>query len=339
MIDLLKISAERSRENAPMREIDEQLLGYLAKTLDHETKLEVENALIDQSELRASFKHLRTALQPLEWDRDTIEPPLDLVERTLATVAQHIVEEHGCAPGDHPTPVADYLRETSSDGSLLPSTYYPFSASEAVGTSFSRRNVAAFVGLALLLMALAIPAILLVRDRSNLLACQQRLATLHQSLMSYADTFDHRLPQINENETGYSFVGKLQRSGLIPETMTLLCPSRPANTAQKTPLDYAYTFGYRDLDGHLVGLRRDVDDGHTPLLADAPAGTQSRCLGDPTPINHAKGQNVLFMNGSIRFCTHAVLNRDDHLYCNQNQQIKAGVNRFDSMLGRGDETP
>lgn len=324
----------------------EDYVGYLLHSLDDETTRDVEADLHRSPHARAELTLLRESLRPLEFDRDTIEPPEDLAERTLAAVARHIVETCGKAPGTDATPVADLIRGLSHSGPILPSTIYPSDASDVEGPTFHRGNVVAACGLILVLFALILPAILFLRERQNSLACQQKLSTLHQSLMTYADNFHDALPRVSEGETGASFVSSLQRNGFLPAEMTLVCPNAPTSSVSagvseypSRQIDYAYNFGYRDREGTLVGLRRNEEDGQTALLSDAPAPGQSRCLGEPTPINHSKGQNVLFMNGSVRFCAQASLGNDDNIFCNQQRQNKAGVNRYDVMLGRGDEVP
>jgi hypothetical protein len=325
----------------------EDYIGYLLHSLDDEATREVEVDLHRSPQARAELTLLRESLRPLEVDRDSIHPPEDLADRTLATIAHYVVETYGRAPGTDATPVADFLRGVGNAGPILPSTIYPSDASDfEEGPTFHRANVVAACGLALVVFALLLPAILFLRDRQNSLACQQKLSTLHQSLMTYADTFKDNLPRVGEGETGMSFVSTLQRNGFLPADMTLVCPNAPTPTANPgVPgtlprlIDYAYNFGYRDAEGNLVGLRRDEVDGQTALLSDAPSPGQARCLGETAPVNHSKGQNVLFLNGSVQFCSHTALGNDDNIFCNQQRQNKAGVNRFDVMLGRGDEVP
>ena len=54
--------------------MDENLVGYLLDALEPETRAGVEDYLRDHSEARQRLELLRQALQPLECDRDAIEP-------------------------------------------------------------------------------------------------------------------------------------------------------------------------------------------------------------------------------------------------------------------------
>src|SRR5438270_584026 len=68
--------------------MDDNLLGYLLNALDPDTHRDVSHYLHDHPEARTRLDRLRRALTPLEDDRDGIEPPHGLAERTVARVAE-----------------------------------------------------------------------------------------------------------------------------------------------------------------------------------------------------------------------------------------------------------
>src|SRR5947209_19083538 len=57
------------------RPMDENLIGYLLNALDPGTRLETEKYLLRNPDARDNLDRLRSALEPLEADRDTIDPP------------------------------------------------------------------------------------------------------------------------------------------------------------------------------------------------------------------------------------------------------------------------
>src|SRR5438445_5944543 len=70
------------------RPMDENLIGYLLNALDSDTRLETEKYLLRNPDARDNLDRLRSALEPLETDRNSIDPPPGLWARTLARVAE-----------------------------------------------------------------------------------------------------------------------------------------------------------------------------------------------------------------------------------------------------------
>ena len=330
--------------------MEENLIGYLLQALDRETTLEVEQMLASSPEAQRKLMALRRAIAPLEFDRDTIEAPEDLVTRTIGTVAHQLVLTKGRAVGTDATPVADFIQQWARPAPVQSSHVYPVTISEVEDRRAPRRNLIALFGLLFALLALMLPGVLVIRDQQNMLACKDRLRTFHTALIGYSDANQGNFPKVEDGQFGSSFVSTLQKGGFLTPEMSFLCPSNQPNRPQSNgglpdltikPIDYAYSFGYRDSRGQLVGPQRTDDNDLTPILADAPIAAQTRCLGGPTAINHRRGQNVLFISGNVRFSTQADLGieGDDNIFCNEQQQIRAGVHRLDLMLGRPDERP
>ena len=63
--------------------MDEHLVGYLLKALDSDTERQVGDYLRASPEGRTRLELLRQALEPLEADKEEIDPPADLHLRTL----------------------------------------------------------------------------------------------------------------------------------------------------------------------------------------------------------------------------------------------------------------
>ena len=66
--------------------MEENLIGYLLHALDPATEREVETYLREKPEAMKHLEKLRRVMQPLESDRDSIDPPSDLASRTVARV-------------------------------------------------------------------------------------------------------------------------------------------------------------------------------------------------------------------------------------------------------------
>ena len=53
-----------------------------------------------------------------------------------------------------------------------------------------------------------------------------------------------------------------------------------------------------------------------------------------SPNHGGVGQNVLYLNGRVRFCTNRTVGVDgDDIYLNKEKQPEAGIDRWDSVLG------
>ena len=98
---------------------------------------------------------------------------------------------------------------------------------------------------------------------------------------------------------------------------------------------YAYSLGYRVPDedgGHFSGLVRGLDDG-LPIMADRPPFTETNASDLGNSPNHGRrGQNVLYIGGHVRFLTGRTIGPDD-IYRNNNNEVGAGLNRQDTVLG------
>src|SRR5207302_374431 len=98
---------------------------------------------------------------------------------------------------------------------------------------------------------------------------------------------------------------------------------------------YAYSLGYRvsEEDGvQYCGLRRGQDENR-PIMADRPPFTETNVADPGNSLNHARrGQNVLFIGGHVKFLSGHTIGTDD-IYRNDNNEVGAGVNREDTVLG------
>lgn len=322
--------------------VEENLLGHLLKANDPATQRAVEQRLAADPAAVHELDRLRAVLAPLEADRAESDPPADLWVHTLARVAAHIVATDGPATGPDDGRTDELLRRAATVAERTPTaTTSPIISappdSEGGLPPPRRWNVLAVVGLSLALLALALPAVLHVRERQHQLACQDTMRTFHQAAVGYTDQHNGQFPQVPDGQPAAAAAEALKQAGLLSADVRFTCATAPPDAAAPVSLaTYAYTLGFRDESGQLRGLDRAPGYDLMPILADAPA----RRDGLAYPINHRRGQNVLFAGGNVRFCTVATVgvNQDD-IFRNQFGQVGAGVGREDTVLGRPEEKP
>jgi prepilin-type processing-associated H-X9-DG protein len=320
----------------------EELVGYLLDALDEPTHREVDTQVQANPELCRDLARLRVALAPLECDRDSADPPANLAANTLALIAAH-------PPGELPPAP-------------------PLPRNSAGPRSWWRRSDV-LVASVLLFVALGIGAtwVMNVRRQERIVTCQSNLRGFHTALMQYAETRpDGAFPRA-EAQGPHAFAGVfvpiLADAGLLPDSMSLTCPSRDAGDLSREPgqfrqLDdwynndrprydravaslsgtYSYSLGYRD-EGTLLGLRRGTGNDLKPIMADCPPISYRYTASEGNSPDHGGGgQNVLFIDGSVRFVTNRVIAGDD-IYLNDHNVLAAGLREDDCVLGYSDAVP
>ncbi len=319
--------------------IEQHLLGHLLNADDPDTCGEVERLVGCNPRSKRTLDALRAALAPLAADREDDPPPPDLWLRTVARVAEYMVATES-APSQAEEPPAFGRILTQHVNGPLPSPPAPKAPSPPTLMPASdpdinlprRWNVLAVVGLSLAGLAFLFPAVVHVRQQSARMACQDSMRRFHEAAESYAARNDGAMPRIEDGEKAARVIAMLEESGSVGPNERFACPAAPAEPAFA---NYSYTLGYRDEAGQLCGLKRSDNDA-MPLLADAPLRTTETHAS----ANHRHGQNVLFLGGNVRFCSHVNVGIDqDDIFVNDRGQVGAGLRRLDTVLGRADERP
>jgi prepilin-type processing-associated H-X9-DG protein len=323
--------------------MDENLVGYLLDALDPEERRKVEAYLDANPAARARLDALRQALEPLAADLGDDEPPPRLAARTLANLA-------GQSCGDLPRSPVPAGR----------------SAGPVIFAVWRRADV--LVAACLMLTALGLLGHWLFSlhrpdGAAQLTACQENLRRIYVGLKNYSDLHRNEFPNVarvahSPRNVAALVVPVLLESGALPEPVSVSCPATgdvkpcPWTLRDLEAMDpdkfrksldalatcYAYSLGYKT-ENEVVGLRFDPAKPmhRLPLMADCP-------LADPSAgnsPNHAgKGQNVLFMDGHVEFCTVRTVGvRGDDIFLNKAAQVAAGLDWQDSVLGRGTACP
>jgi hypothetical protein len=318
--------------------MEENLVGYLLKSLDAQTQQQVEASLQTSPELRGRLELLERALAPLAADADTPEPPPGLVLGTLAHIAEHQCRKLPSAPPP------------------------PRSQLEASGRPWLRRADVLVAALLLVVFGgiCSSGIVHLWRDYRVRVDCENNLRVIGQGLQTYCNNHNGDFPRVEEQgprSIAGIFVPILCDYGTLSPKVSLICPARGggflkcrsvqeleqlyANDAEeylrearKLAGSYAYTLGYRDENGH-HGLRCDSGD-RLPIMADRLDSLQQA----NSPNHGGDGQNVLFLGGHVIWCTRRTvgINGDD-IFSNWDHQVLAGKSREDTVLGASESHP
>jgi prepilin-type processing-associated H-X9-DG protein len=326
--------------------MDELLVGYLLKALEAEEQRAVEQKLRESPEVQKRLAQLQRKLDQLGRTAADPEPPEGLWVRTLARVA-----EHHC--------------------STLPSAPAP-SAAQKTGpgrTWWRRADVLVAAVLLIVVSGLSWPFIATLRESQKKVACQDNLRKFHAALWKYSEQNQGHFPWVRpsppEDMAGY-FVPILNDAGLFSADMTVTCagvgqphPAPPSianlealrisnseeyrRAVRQLAGCYAYSLGYEDEHkGRKVylGLTNSMD-GLMPILADAPTCLSATEVAAGNSTNHGgKGQNVLFIDGHVAFCTTRTVGiGGDDIYVNLDRHVEAGRGPYDTVLGRSDASP
>jgi hypothetical protein len=328
--------------------MDENLIGYLLNALDGQTQRETEAYLMSDADARARLETLRRALNPLEVDRDQIEPPPGLRLRTLALIAEQRV-----ASPDRVLK-APMVRQT------------PLPRSRWV-----RADLLVAASILLLALPLIPPALNYAKSQQAIVSCRNNLRGFYQALMSYSDHHEKQLPLVEENPphdyAGFVVPALFDGGWLGPNgtAVSVNCPgngmSNPPMPLSVADLDaerftrpddferdvahlfgcYAYSLGYRENGRHL-GLRRDLGNDLLPVMADRPPFEQTpegRTANGNSRNHGGAGQNVLRLGGDVQFFTTRSVGVDSDIYLNRKGRSEAGLDMLDSVLGASSFRP
>jgi prepilin-type processing-associated H-X9-DG protein len=320
--------------------MDDLFIGYLLDALDERDKRQVETYLEQHPDAQEKLALLKQALEPLAADQAAPTAPPQLVERTLARIAEHI-----CTP-QHQTENLPQAPAVSPASLSTPSSMW--------------RRADVLVAACLLLAVVGVALVIQARMRGPssealLVECKNNLRQFYGALQTYRDQHG-KFPDIAQEgaprDVAGIFVPILQDAGTLPATASIRCPGigsplscqltlsslREMNAddfGQSSPclsMCYAYSLGYRDEAGVYHGPG-DLPKGswsQTPIMADRPPSEGM----EGNSINHGgAGQNVLFADGHVQFLPQRMFGAGDDIFLNRNGQVKAGVDAGDIVLG------
>jgi hypothetical protein len=358
----------------------EDLLGYLLSALDPHEMRRVDQRLSEEPQLReelAKVEHSLRFLDEAVAAEEVVEPPADLISRTLARIPdRELLSSHAAATGTVQTGAA-----------IHPVAAPPSSARSSWGDLVvGALAVAALV-------ALGLPTVARMRSQARNTACQDNLRRLGLAFSQYVlREKDAHLPQLAESGVE-AFAGiyavRLADSGLLSDASLRWCPdtelprAEPQTTQRqrsepwKARAEFApvpqLVMG-KDLkaaaqSGDVALLRwlQQVAGGHYayslgvvdenryqapqyegrasfPILGDAPiAGHQLCDAVDVSKLRWShggRGANLLYEDGSVRHLqVSTMLGIPDHPFVNHRGSIEAGVNIDDASLATSSRPP
>jgi hypothetical protein len=319
--------------------MEENLIGYLMQSLDCDEEQEVESYLRTNPDAAERLELLRQALVPLEADREELEPPPDLLVRTLARVAEYRTRE-----------LLSYKVPAPPPADVSPRSWW------------RRADVLIAASILFLASSLALPGLYAIKRQHDIVACQNNLRGFYGALMAYSDHHQDAFPKIDENPP-HNYAGiivpALRQGGYLTDAVSVNCPAsgyaQPTFTSIEA-LDeerlrdparyerdiaglggcYAYPLGYRE-NNHYFGPHRVQGYDLLPIMSDKPPFTAQS--GDVvwagnSPNHGGSGQNVLFLGGNVRFAkTRNVGMEGNDIYLNRQGLPQAGLGLTDSVLG------
>jgi hypothetical protein len=327
---------------------------YLFGALAPDEVQAVERHLESSPEARQELELLRAACAPLQFDKDEIEAPADLVYRTLQKVVA--------------------VRCKPLPGTIGPSRPKPMPATthrSAARLGWRRVDLLVAAGIAFIFLMLIPPALVRARDRQAIVECADNLHRYHVALSQYSMKSgpDGYLPH-PDRQGIFSAAAMtniaLRDAGLWDGSMQPVCPAKRTMSLPPVPPTmeeargflqadrgaehrraiyatlggcYGYHLGYEDEKGEFQGLRPSLGD-NIPLMADRPPRPEEvfDWQAKNSPNHGFRGQNVLYLGGHVRFVTARLVGEDD-IYLNRLGRLAAGRGPLDAVLGPGEARP
>ncbi len=308
----------------------EQLLGYLLGALDDHEQRHIATRLQREPELLRSLESVQRTLRPLEALPRSYEPPAGLATRTC----RMMLAERGRT---------ERLPQLSS---VSPMAHW--------SQGFRFADLAVGVAIFLAAAALIVPALQNSRFNAHVFTCQNKLRQIGVALTQYSERHGGYFPVVPTQGRLASagiYAPILMEHGLLTESHQVVCPGSPLAEdrhyrvpqlaeVQRVGADqvgelcrrmggsYGYSLGYVQ-EGVYYGTR-NLRRHHFALMSDRP----SLHLPDFQTVNHsARGQNVLFEDGHVRFlATPNAPGPSSHLFMNDAGRIAPGLHVDDSVI-------
>lgn len=339
--------------------MQEQLISYLLGDLNANDRSSLEAKLQEHPALRQELERLRNCFDPDTQQLsaeccEQLDPPQkmeqlplprDLADRTAGCVSQLAA---GLWANDNSSTPAGKIDPPSRRCSM----------------SFVDLCVA--VGVVMAVGMMLLPALRNSRDSSRRVACQNNMQTIGRGLLHYASDHGGKFPLIRPGENAGMFTVYLTEGGYVDRqqlAQRVVCkaaseadqvanrriviriPTRQqiaathgstlAKLQRLMAVSYAYRLGY--LENDIYKAIRSESPCRTPLLSDAPTFVNEKLQS----INHGGyGQNVLFVNGSVKYQRDCRLpGSEDHLFVSNEGRVEIPHEWNDAVLMRSEAKP
>lgn len=346
--------------------MEENLVGYLLHALDSETQEGVESYLQEEPQAQKRLDLLRRALEPLEADRDTIEPPPGLVIRTVGRVAEQRCQDLPPPAPQEPKP--PWLVGHGTKWEDLPTTppTLTFPSAPPARAWWRRADVLVAASVLLCATLLIPPGLSALRYRQEISSCQDNLRQFHQALSAYSDHHDGEFPNVAtaldapRNVAGL-VVPVLYENGMLKDNFSVHCPANGYQAPSKPPSlqtlkemttndfeqlaptlsgCYAYSLGYGDAPNFKSHRKDSENSEFLPIVSDRPPHEVAAGVMGNSPNHLGKGQNVLYSDGHVTFTDKRNVGvEQDDIFTNADKKVAAGKHRWDAVLGESKARP
>jgi hypothetical protein len=306
----------------------DQMIDYVLGRLEGPDRERLERGLQSDPQGADRIDKLGRAIHLLLDDDRDLAPPAGLARRTMVLVAQERTR---------PRSILDYVPVR------VPFRWADF----AVAASIFIAGVLTLV-----------PAIHRSQQRMNQAGCVFNLQQLGSSLAQYASLspFYPFPPSRSSDAPAGTFAACLHDAGVLRDLSILDCPFNgpcrhhtndlpsfeeldqirhddPQRFRHMICWDYAYNVGHRDSAGRPRPLGSRLATS-IPVIADAPPHENYvRILDGNSPNHAARGQNVLYSDGSVRW--HGSRRggpRDPDLFLNNDRELQPSIDDDDAVL-------
>lgn len=359
--------------------MQEQLLGYMLGALEDDESREVEEALQRDPRLQEDLSRWEASVRPLEADRQMLDPPPGLAERTCQDVAERAASGGPAVDSTLGGSVAAAVAAKGPEGDTnamlnTPRSLTPVAEGPVASSRWSLSDLSVAGGVFLAAGLLLLPAIEHSRFLAQRTTCQNNLRQIGQAALQYSEANHGYFPQIDERgnlSVAGVFPVRLIDGGFLEDASSLVCPTS-VRASRGSPLkvptldqlraerntrqlhtwyrtmggDYAYTLG--QMNGDAYEGARNHGRSSFPIVADAPI-IQNRIIvaPDAPPIQLAGNRS-----GNHGGHGQNVLNEDgsvewktectshgDNFYTNDENVVAAGRHPDDAVCGRSDVQP
>lgn len=335
----------------------EDLLGYVLGALDAQEQRNVQQSIDDHPEIEEELLRIKNSLIPLDC-LEVSGPRPGLARRTCESVASWQNEQAFDSTTDQPevnrTAPFDSIIRSSIDASTAMTSAPKLrpSVSERIlhPKTWSMPDVLVGVALLAVMAGILLPTISYTRDNCRIAACQSNLRQIGGALMKYGSTHEGQIMDFPKdgNLAVIGWIGPmLKDAGFIMDDSIFACPgisaSQPPvyipgqkqidNASCELEIDsyrrslcghFGFAMGYRDnVQYHppRAGL------SHFIVFADQPSGLPGRVSNN----HRARGQNVLFGDGSVLFVV-GPAHGNDRIYENDIGLVQPGLNEKDNVV-------
>lgn len=221
------------------------------------------------------------------------------------------------------------------------------------GRRLTLRDLAALAACIVMILFIVIPGAARLREEGRRTSCGDNFGAIYRAVTAYGQTFDDNLPQAEFIKGGswlYSGPSDAPRAsnsrhaflltklGFAPDPSAFVCPSsltappealRDLTDAVDFPGPGHCTYDTLNMNGPTPRLSADnaitYASDPNPLFVDGYYNPAVNPNTTNTPLHKGEGQNVLSLDGQVRWVTSPFVNRRDNMWLAGDRQVYRGT--------------